>query len=49
MALTLVDDNWCRGDYYELLASSFLNGRSSEVLCHNRVTSLFIIRVLMGG
>ena len=39
-ALTLPDADWCRGDYNELLSGRYLNGRTSEILCHNRETGL---------
>ena len=31
-------ESWCHGLYDEVLAGSFINGHSTELLCHNRDT-----------
>ena len=36
MTLTVTPNSWCRGDYKELLPGRYLNGRTSEILCHDR-------------
>ena len=38
--LTIPDADWCRGDYEELLPGRYMNGRTSEILCHDRETGL---------
>ena len=34
--LSSLQSDWCRGDYDELIPGFFLNGHTSQVLCHNR-------------
>ena len=39
-------NSWCRGDYKELLPGRYLNGRTSEILCHDRETGLSLSYLL---
>ena len=39
-------NSWCRGDYQELLPGRYLNGRTSEILCHDRESGLSLSYLL---
>ena len=40
------EGNWCRGDYKELLPGRYLNGRRSEILCHDTERGLSLSYLL---
>ena len=36
-------ESWCHGLYDEVLSGSFINGHSTELLCHSRDTGKYTI------